>query len=54
MPMGTLNAALIFVAMITKIQMEWYKIFKESGLKNVASSFIVHNELLYGAQPGSF
>ena len=33
MPMGALNAAPIFVAMMMKLQMEWDTLSKERGLK---------------------
>ena len=36
MPMGALNVAPTFVAMMTKLQMEWYALSKESDFKNVA------------------
>ena len=32
-PMGALNAAPIFVAMMMKLQMEWDTLSKERGLK---------------------
>ena len=48
MPMGALNTAPTFVAMVMKLQMEWYTLSKERGLKNVASKIIVDDLLLYG------
>ena len=36
MPMGDLNKAPTFVAMIMNLRMEWDAIAKERGLKNVA------------------
>ena len=46
--MGELNVAPKFVAMMTKLQMEWDTLSKERGLKNVASKIIVDDVLLYG------
>ena len=48
MPMGSLNMAPKFVAMMMKLQMEWYTLAKECGLKNTASKIIVDGVLLYG------
>ena len=45
--MGSLNAAPNFLAMMTKIQMEWDTLAKERGLKNVAK-INVYDVLLYG------
>ena len=41
MPMGDLNAARTLVAMIMKLEMKWYTLAKDRGLKNVASQIIV-------------
>ena len=40
MPMGDLNSASTYVAMMKKLQMEWYTLSKERGLK------ILHKRLL--------
>ena len=48
MPMGALNAALKFVAMMMKLKIEWDTLSKERGSKNVASEIIVDRLLLYG------
>ena len=41
MPMGELNEAPTYVAMTTKLQMEWDTLAREGVLKNVASNIIV-------------
>ena len=48
MPMGDLNAAPIFVAIMMTLHMERDTLSKEHGLKNVASKIIVDYMLLYG------
>ena len=40
MLMGDLNADPICLEIITKLQMEWYALSEERGLKNVASKII--------------
>ena len=47
-PMGALNAAPVFVAMIVKLQIECDIPYMERGLKIVASKIIVYDVLLYG------
>ena len=54
MPMGALNAASTFVVMIMKLQMEWYTLAKQRGLKNVAQNNIVDDVLLYGRTAKQF
>ena len=51
-PIGSLNAAPTFVAMAMKLQIKWYELSKERGLKNVASKIIVDDVLLYGRTAG--
>ena len=46
--MGDLNANPEFVSMIMKLQVEWYILFKECRMKNVASKISVDDVLLYG------
>ena len=46
--MGALNADPTFVAMVMKLQMEWYTLAKQRGFKNVTSKIIVDDLLLYG------
>ena len=46
--MGALNSDPTFVAIMMKIQTEWYTLIKERGFKNVASKFIVDDVLMYG------
>ena len=41
MPMGDLNADPSFVAMMMKLQIEWDKLVKESGLKNVVCTLLL-------------
>ena len=48
MPMGALNPAQTFIAMIMKLKIEGYTLAKERGLKNIASKTIVCDVLLYG------
>ena len=48
MPMGYLNAAPTFVAIMMNLQMEWDTLSKDHRLENVASETIVDNVLLYG------
>ena len=48
MPIGALNAAPTFVAMMIKPYMEWSTLAKERGLKFFASKIIVDDMLLYG------
>ena len=48
MPIRALNADPTFVAMTMKLQMEWYTLAKQRGLKNVAHKNIVDDVLLYG------
>ena len=48
MHMGSLNADPKFVAMMMKLQMKWYTLAKESGLKIDASKIIVDDVLLCG------
>ena len=48
MLMGDLNASPTFVAMMMKLENEWYLQSKERGLKNVASKIIIDDVLLYG------
>ena len=48
MPIGDLNLDQKFVAMIMKLQMEWYAIYKERDLKNAALNIIFDDVLLYG------
>ena len=48
MPMGDLNAAPTFVAIMMNLQMEWDTLSKDHRLENVASETIVDNVLLYG------
>ena len=48
MPMGDLNEAPTFGAMMMKLHIYWDKLARERGLKNVASKFIVDDVLLYG------
>ena len=45
---GDQNASTIFVAMATKLYMEWDTLSKERGLKKFASKIIVVDVLLYG------
>ena len=48
MPMGELNEAPTYVAMTTKLQMEWDTLARERVLKNVASNIIVDDVWLSG------
>ena len=48
MPMGDLSTAPTFLAMIIKLQLEWYTLAKDIGLKNVASKMIFNVVLMYG------
>ena len=48
MPMGAINAAPTFVAIMMKLQMEWGTLSKERGLKNFASKIIYDDMLFYG------
>ena len=48
MPIGDLNSAPKFVAMIMKLKLEWDTLAKERVLKNVAYKNIVDDLLLYG------
>ena len=48
MPMGDLNEAPTFVAMMVKLQMECCTLSKERSLKHFASKNIVDDMLLYG------
>ena len=48
MPLGALNTALTFAAIIMKLHMEWDTLSKELGLKNVASKIIADDVSLYG------
>ena len=48
MPLGDLNVAPTFLALIMKLQMEWDKLSKKRRLKNIASKIIVDDVLLYG------
>ena len=52
MTMGPLNEAPTFVAMTTKLRMEWDTLSKERGFENVASKNIVDDVLLYGRTAG--
>ena len=52
MPIGDLNADPTFVAITTKIQLEWDTLSKQRVLKNVASKIIVDYVLLYGRTSG--
>ena len=46
-PMGDLNEAPTFVEMTINLQIEWYTLAKECGLKFSASKIIVDDILLY-------
>ena len=48
MPMGALNSAATFVAMMQKLQQQWDALAKERGINNVGSKVIVDDVLLYG------
>ena len=48
MPMGDLNAAPTFIAMMMNIKMKWDKLDEESGMENFASKIIFDYVLLYG------
>ena len=48
MPMGALNSAPTFVAMMMKLQEEWDALARSRGLTNVASKVIIDDVLLYG------
>ena len=48
MPMGALNADPTFVAIMTKLKMEWETLYKEHGFKNIPSKSIDDDVLLYG------
>ena len=51
-PMGALNAAPTFVAMMMELKMEWYTLAKECGLENFELKIIVDDVLLYGRTAG--
>ena len=46
-PMGYLNTVPIFLAIMMKLQMEWYTLANDIGLKNIASKIIGDGVLLY-------
>ena len=46
--MGDLDEDPKVVATMMKLQMEWYTLAKERGLKNIASEIVVDNVLLCG------
>ena len=46
--MGALNADPTFVAIMTKLKMEWETLYKEHGFKNISSKSIDDDVLLYG------
>ena len=48
MPMGALNSDSTFLEIMMKIQMKWYRLAKQRGLKHFASENIVDDVLLYG------
>jgi hypothetical protein len=48
MPMGALNSAATFVAMMTKLQHKWDRLAKERGISGAGSKVIVDDVLLYG------
>jgi hypothetical protein len=48
MPMGALNSAATFVAMMQKLQQQWDTLAKERGIRAVGSKVIVDDVLLYG------
>ena len=47
MPMGALNAAPTFLAMLMKLQMQCNKLAKERALENFASNIFFDDVLLY-------
>ena len=47
MPMGDLNADQIFVAMTTKLKMEWDTLSKQQSLKNISSKIISEQLLAF-------
>ena len=47
MPMGALNSAATFVAMMTKLQVKWDEIAEQRGIQNAGSKVIVDDILLY-------
>ena len=50
MPMGALNSAPVFVAMILELQGRWNKLAVERGVTACGSKVIVDNVLVFGRE----
>ena len=53
MPMGALNSAPIFVAMMLTLQRKWDRLVDEQGIEKCGSKVIVDNVLVFGRDPDS-